>query len=432
MKIYDIIAKKKNKKALTKAEIQFFIDGIMSGNVKDYEASALLMAIAINGMSVNETFTLTQAMAYSGSIVNLNKVNGITVDKHSTGGVSDTTTLVVAPIVAALGLKMAKMSGRALGFTGGTADKLEVFTGYNLNLSKKDFVSTVNKVGASIISQTKNIAPADKILYQLRDLTGSVESIPLIAASIMSKKLASGASILVLDVKYGSGAFMKTLAEATRLAKLMVEIGKQAGKKTMAIITSMQEPLGSGIGCNLEVVNALNVLKGKNNNLAKVSKEIAKHILVLSGTMNARVASKKINEVISSGDALLKLQEMIKAHGGDDQITTRWELLPKAKITRKVKAPKEGIINKIDTAKLGYIVRGLGGGRIGKYSKINHSVGIKMNIKLNSKVKEGDTLCEIHAKSQASSLLAEKRFLEAININHKPANRVKLIQAIIR
>lgn len=432
MKIYDILIKKKNKKPLTKAEIQFFIDGVISGNIKDYETTALLMAIAINGMNVEETYNLTMAMAHSGSVVNLKKINGITVDKHSTGGVSDSTTLVIAPIVACLGVKMAKMSGRALGFTGGTADKLEVFTGYNLNLSKQSFINIVNNVGASLISPTKNLAPADKKLYELRNLTGSIDSIALIASSIMSKKLASGASVIVLDVKYGNGAFMQTLALATKLAKLMVEIGKKAGKKTLAVISSMQEPLGSGIGCNLEVINAIDVLKGANNNLSKVSKELAMHILVLAGVMNVKTAKKSINDCIASGDALLKFQEIIRAHGGDDQIIIRNSLIPKGKISKTIICEKDGFIGEIKSQELGYIVRGLGGGRISKNSRINHSVGISMFVKLNSKVKKGDKLAVIHSNSAAALKLAEKRFFKAVLIKPNKIGKAKLIQTVIR
>jgi|LGVF01.2.fsa_nt_gb pyrimidine-nucleoside phosphorylase len=432
MRIYDVILKKKNKKILTQEEIGFFIDGIMDGSIKEHETSALLMAIAINGMNSEEIFNLTIAMRDSGSIINLKGINGITVDKHSTGGVSDSTTLVIAPIVACLGVKMPKMSGRSLGFTGGTADKVEVFTGYNVNLSQRDFISVVNNVGASIITQTKNLAPADKILYSIRNLTGSVESIPLIASSIMSKKLASNADVIVLDVKYGDGAFMKTLSRATQLARTMVDIGKRAGKKIQAVITNMEEPLGSGIGGNLEVKNAINVLKGKNNNLAKVSKTLAQRMLLLSGAYDAKTAKKAVNDVITSGSALIKLQEMIRAHGGDDQIITRWELMKKPKVIRVVKAKKTGFINKIKTAELGYIVKELGGGRASKHARINHSVGIKLFIKLNSKVKKGDKIAEIHASSASASLLAEKRVQQAFVIKGQKANKGRLIEAIIR
>ncbi|MGD9901028.1 MAG: thymidine phosphorylase [Spirochaetales bacterium] len=431
MNIYDIIVKKKNKHSLTKEEIDFFIDGIISGAVKDFEASALLMAIAINGMDIDETYNLTMAMANSGAIVNLKDVKGITVDKHSTGGVSDTTTLIIAPIVACLGLKMAKMSGRGLGFTGGTADKLEVFKGYNLNLNQKEFINIVNSVGASIITQTKNLAPADKILYSLRDLTGSIESIPLIASSIMSKKLASNASVIVLDVKFGDGAFMKNVSTATLLAKTMVEIGKKAGKKISAILTSMDEPLGSGIGSNLEVKNAINVLSGKNNNLAKVSKTLAEKLLVLAGVYDAKSAKKAVNEVINNGSALLKLQEIIRAHGGDDQIITRQELMPKANAMLVVKAAKSGYVNKIKTEQLGFIVNSLGGGRTSANDKIDHTVGLKLFVKINSKVKAGEKICEIYAKSLEDAKNVEARVLDSLIIKSSKASESKLIQTVI-
>ena len=377
MRIYDLIEKKKKRLPLNKDEIAFFIQGIMSGKIKDYETTALLTAISLCGMNMEETFELTMQMAHSGDVMNYSSIKGTIVDKHSTGGVSDTTTLIVVPILASLGLKVAKMSGGSLGFTGGTADKLKVFTGYNLNLSEDEFLNVINRVGASIIAPNKNLAPADKILYELRHLTSNVESIPLIASSIMSKKLASNADIIVLDVKFGSGAFMKTLKDATLLAKTMVEIGKRAKKKVSAILTSMDEPLGTGIGNQLEVKNAIEVLNGKRNNLGLVSKRLVEEILLLSGYDTKKI-KKAIDDTIISGNALLKLQEMVRAHGGDDLLISRMELMKKPKYKQEITSNQEGFVNVIKTAELGKIVTLLGGAKTEKNGIIDNSVGIEL------------------------------------------------------
>jgi|AntRauTorcE11897_2_1112592.scaffolds.fasta_scaffold00001_275 pyrimidine-nucleoside phosphorylase len=432
MKVFDLITKKKNKKTLTKEEIDFFISGVMANEIKDYEASAFLMATAINGMTIQETYDLTMAMANSGDVVDFEGVKGPIIDKHSTGGVSDTTTLVIMPIIASLGVKFAKMSGSSLGFTGGTADKLQVFTGYNLNLTQQEFKNTINTVGGSVITQTKNLAPADKILYDLRNKTASVESMPLIAASIMSKKLASNADVIVLDVKFGKGAFMKTQKQATVLAKTMVEIGKKAGKKVSAILTDMNDPLGSGIGNNLEVKNAINVLKGKRNNLATVSKKLCEQILLLSNTYDLKTAKKAINDSITSGNALLKLQEIIRSQGGDDQIITRTELMQKPKFTQFVVAKKNGFVNSFKTKELGYIVSGLKESKTSKIIKSDHAVGIKLFVKRNTKVKTGDKLAEIQCNSEEKLLNAQKQMENVISIGKNKKTKGKLIQAIIK
>ena len=434
MRVYDLIRKKKNKKPLTKEEIDFFINGVMDGSIKDFETTAFLMAVAMTSMTMDETYYLTMAMANSGEVMDFSKIKGVVVDKHSTGGVSDTTTLIVVPIVASLGLKVAKMSGGSLGFTGGTADKLKVFTGYNLNLTENEFLKTIQKVGASIISPNKNLAPADKILYELRNLTGSVESIPLIAASIMSKKIASGAQVIVLDVKFGNGAFMKTLKEATILAKTMVEIGKRAGRKVSAILTDMNEPLGSGIGTNLEVKNAISVLQGKKNNLATVSKKICEEILTLSGAFNLKEAKKAINDVIESGDALIKLQEIIRAHGGDDQLITRPELMQKPQHSVFVNAKVEGYVNGFQTDELGYIVVDLGGGKTQKTSVVDNSVGIKLFVKIGSFVNKGDKLAEIYYNDNSFDKIDElvERLQKNIKLSKNKKAKGKLIPVVIR
>jgi pyrimidine-nucleoside phosphorylase len=433
MRIYDLIQKKKNKKPLTKEEIVFFVSGVMSGKIKDYETSALLMAINLNGMNLDETYELTMAMAHSGDIVNFNDVKGVITDKHSTGGVSDTTTLIVVPIVASLGVKVAKMSGGGLGFTGGTADKLKVFTGFELNLTEDEFKRQINTIGASIITSSKNLAPADKILYELRHLTGSVDSIPLIASSIMSKKLASNADVIVLDVKFGNGAFMKDIKKASLLAKTMVEIGRRAGKKVSALLTDMNEPLGNAIGNQLEVKSAIEVLQGKRNSLATVSKRLAEEMLLLSGMFDAKQAKKAVQDSISSGNALLKLQEIIRAQGGDDQLITRIELWKKPKHTTTIFAKKEGFVNAFDTAELGLIVAQMGGAKQAKRAHIDNTVGIQLFVKLGSKVKLGDKLAELYFNNEDKLQEFEERVQKAITIGKtKKMKGNKLIQQIVR
>ena len=432
MRVYDLIQKKKNKKPLTKEEIAFFVKGVMSGKIKDYETSALLMAINLMGMNLDETYELTIEMAHSGDVVNFSGVKGVITDKHSTGGVSDTTTLVVVPIVASLGVKVAKMSGGGLGFTGGTADKLKVFTGFNLNLLEDEFLHQINTVGASIISANKNLAPADKILYELRHLTGSVDSIPLIASSIMSKKLASNAGVIVLDVKFGSGAFMKNLKDANLLAKTMVEIGRRAGKKVCAIITDMNEPLGSGIGNQLEVKNAIDVLQGKKNNLATVSKKLAEEMLVLSGAYDVKQAKKAIQDSIISGSALLKLQEIIRAQGGDDQLITRPELWQKPKYIKPIFATQEGYVNSFNTEELGLIVLDLGGAKQTKTTIIDNTVGIKLFVKLGARIKTTEKLAELHYNNEQNVEEFENRLNKAITIEKNKKSKGKLIQQIVR
>jgi len=431
MRIYDLIEKKKKRLALNKEEIAFFIDGIMSGKIKDYETTALLTAICLCGMTMEETFELTMQMAHSGDVMNYNTVKGIVVDKHSTGGVSDTTTLIVVPILASIGLKVAKMSGGSLGFTGGTADKLKVFSGYNLNLSEEEFLNTINRVGASIIAPNKNLAPADKILYELRHLTANVESIPLIASSIMSKKLASNADIIVLDVKFGSGAFMKTLKDATLLAKTMVEIGKRANKKVSAILTSMDEPLGSSIGNQLEVKNAIEVLNGKRNNLGLVSKRLVEEILFLSG-YDVKQIKKAIDDAILSGNALLKLQEMVRAHGGDDLLISRMELMKKPKYKQEILSNQEGFVSSIQTAELGKIVALLGGAKQEKNGTVDNTVGIELFVHLGSKVSKGEKIATIYYNKKEEIEEIVKQFEKTIIIEKQKRNKQKLIRLVIR
>ncbi len=431
---YEIIDKKKKKLALSEAEIRFFIRGVTDGTMPDYQVSALLMAICINGMDGGETFFLTDAIKNSGAVTDLSKVKGICADKHSTGGVSDATTLIVVPVLAALGVKVAKLSGRGLGHTGGTLDKLECFPGYNICQSPEEFINIVNTAGAAICGQTGVTAPADKRLYALRDVTATVDSIPLIASSIMGKKLASGADIIMLDVKYGSGAFMKTRERAAELARVMVDIGKRAGKSTAAIITSMEQPLGNCIGGNLEIEGVLEVLGGADNDLAKVSRVLSERIYLMwlsrtsdrpPGAALAAKAKTEVEACIKDGRALKKLKEIVEAHGGS--FTGKFE---KARFVRIITAGSSGYITKIDTEKLGLINVALGGGRLKQEDVINHRAGIKLKARLNTFVQKGDTLTELYSDDPAAAEGAERACAAAFTITEKPVTPPELIAEI--
>ena len=432
MIIQEIIDKKRVGKALTDEEIQFFVEGVATDKLKDYEQAAMLMAIAINGMNDRETTTLTLSMMKTGFVVDLSEIEGVKADKHSTGGISDTTTIAAVPILASLGVKMAKMSGRSLGFTGGTVDKLEAFDGYNTEISKEQFIEMVNKVGASMIAQTDNIAVADKKLYAMRDVTSTIESIPLIASSIMSKKLASGADVILLDVKFGKGAFMKTKKDATKLAKCMVAIGKNAGKKMCAMITSMEEPLGKGIGCCMEIRDAVEVLTGTINPLAIVTRKICEEILVLANGITNEEAKSKVEEVITNGKALDKLAEIVEGQGGNKKQVYDISLLKTAKNQMELKAAKSGKIVAINGEELGNSCRILGGGRLNKGDDILHEVGIDMRIRIGDKVKVGDTLAVINYNNDNIDDVLTK-ISNAITINNALfVKKPKLIHKIIK
>ena len=432
MIIQEIIDKKRVGKALTDEEIQFFVEGVATDKLKDYEQAAMLMAIAINGMNDRETTTLTLSMMKTGFVVDLSEIEGVKADKHSTGGISDTTTIAAVPILASLGVKMAKMSGRSLGFTGGTVDKLEAFDGYNTEISKEQFIEMVNKVGASMIAQTDNIAVADKKLYAMRDVTSTIESIPLIASSIMSKKLASGADVILLDVKFGKGAFMKTKKDATKLAKCMVAIGKNAGKKMCAMITSMEEPLGKGIGCCMEIRDAVEVLTGTINPLAIVTRKICEEILVLANGITNEEAKAKVEEVITNGKALDKLAEIVEGQGGNKKQVYDISLLKTAKNQMELKAAKSGKIVAINGEELGNSCRILGGGRLNKGDDILHEVGIDMRIRIGDKVKVGDTLAVINYNNDNIDDVLTK-ISNAITINNALfVKKPKLIHKIIK
>ncbi|MCR5461786.1 MAG: pyrimidine-nucleoside phosphorylase [bacterium] len=409
MNMIDIISKKRDNYKLSKEEIEFFINGYVKGEIPDYQVSSLLMAIFLNGLDDDETCNLTFSMLNSGEVMDLSKISGIKADKHSTGGVGDKVSLVLGPIIASFGVKLAKMSGRGLGHTGGTLDKLESIPGFNINISNTRFINQVNDIGLAIIGQTQNLVPADKLLYALRDVTATVDSIPLIASSIMSKKLASGADIIVLDVKVGSGAFMKNIDDAVKLSKLMVKIGKKANKYVSCIITDMDEPLGLAIGNNLEVIEAINTLNGNGpKDLLDVTIKLVSKILIKAKLYsNEESASKAILEHINDGSALKKLKEMVAAQDGDNSPIFNTELFPKSKYIYEVKSKKKGYITHMDALKLGIASMHMGAGRLKKEDSINYNVGIVLNKKTNDYVNLNDTLCYLHMDKIDESIIKE-------------------------
>lgn len=418
MRMYDVIAKKRDGFELSAEEIAYFINGYTNGSIPDYQASALLMAIYLNGMSNKEIADLTLEMARSGEIADLSKVNGVTVDKHSTGGVGDKTTLIVVPIVAALGGKVAKMSGRGLGHTGGTVDKLESISGYKTEIPKDYFLECVNKIGASMIGQSGNLAPADKKLYALRDVTATVECIPLIASSIMSKKLASGNDCIVLDVKTGTGAFMKTLENSERLAQQMVDIGKSANKKVAAVITNMNIPLGYAVGNSLEVIEAVQILKGQiKGDLYEVSIELAANMFMLTSGKTLEECRTLAVEVVENGKAFEKLKEIVSAQGGDTSLLDNTELFEKASYTYNILAKKSGYISKMNTEKIGIASVVLGAGRERKGEPIDHSAGIILSKKTGDYAEAGDVLATLYTNKKEVLPNAEEIYLSAIEFS---------------
>lgn len=407
--MYDIIDRKKNGEELTKSEIEYFVGGFTRGEIPDYQASALLMAIWFCGMNDRELADLTLSMAHSGDMINLDAVDGFTVDKHSTGGVGDKTTLIVAPAVAACGGKVAKMSGRGLGFTGGTIDKLESIPGFNTSVGEKEFIDNVNKIGLCIAGQTGEIAPADKKIYALRDVTATVDSIPLIASSIMSKKLAAGSKGIVLDVKCGSGAFMKTYEDAKLLAEKMTAIGQRAGRKTVALITNMDIPLGRAVGNALEVKEAVKILKNEQKDeLYEVSVALAAHMLSLVNSKDIYECEKMIRLAIENGSALEKLKEAVGAQGGDISYIDDTSKFIDASVCIEYKAEKSGYINKIDAQKIGRASVLLGAGREKKDDVIDFGAGIYLCKKTGDEVREGDTVARLYTNKNeyADSALA--------------------------
>ena len=434
MRMYDLIEKKKLGMELTTDEIRFMIDGFTDGSIPDYQMSAMLMAIYFNGMENEELAAFTLAMRDSGDLVDLSPIEGIKVDKHSTGGVGDKTTLIVGPIVAACGVPVAKMSGRGLGFTGGTLDKLESISGFRIDLSAEEFFETVKKTGISVIGQTGNLAPADKLLYALRDVTATVDSIPLIAASVMSKKLAAGSDKIVLDVTTGSGAFMKNTRDAKKLAKHMVAIGNHAGKETVAILTGMEEPLGFAIGNNMEVKEAIEVLKGDGpEDVKEVSVALAGMMLSLglenvSHSQGKRMAKK----ALSSGQAFEKFKEMVQAQGGDIRYVEHPEFFERDAFEGEVLAAEDGFLSGMDTEKIGVAAGLLGAGRETKDSVIDMSAGIYLKKKIGDIVKKGEPIAICYAGTKEKLNRGMAMFESSIRYSKEAPRIPKLIVDIIR
>lgn len=416
MRMYDVIAKKRDGGELTREEIAYFIHGYVKGEIPDYQASALAMAVYLRGMTARETAWLTMEMEHSGDTVDLSSVEGIKADKHSTGGVGDKTTLVLAPIVASLGVRMAKMSGRGLGHTGGTIDKLESIPGLRTDLSRDEFLGIVRDIGLCIVAQSGNLVPADKKLYALRDVTATVESVPLIASSIMSKKLAAGADCILLDVKTGSGAFMKTLEESRVLAKAMVEIASHAGRRAAALITEMDRPLGCAVGNALEVMEACETLQGRGpDDLTELCLELAAGILVMAGKAeNLEQAGRLAHGQIANGQAFEKFRQMVQAQGGDVSALTDYDALLAPVVRYEVRAKQEGFLQSLNTEQCGIASVALGAGREKKEDAIDYSAGILLKKKPGDFVHAGDVLAEFHAASEKLCHDAEEIFQNAL------------------
>ena len=433
MRMYDIIEKKRNGHELSDAEIRFFVDGFTKGDIPDYQASALLMAVYFQGMTEKETVILTDAMAKSGDSVDLSRFGKLFVDKHSTGGVGDKTSLIVGPIVACLGGKVSKMSGRGLGHTGGTVDKLESIDGYKTTLTNEEFLSQVEKVGLAIIGQSGNLTPADKKLYALRDVTATVDSIPLITSSIMSKKLAAGSHNIVLDVKVGSGAFMKTVDDAEKLAGQMVKIGKACNRNIAAVITDMNSPLGNTIGNSLEVKEAVSVLKNElHNDLYEVCVTLASLMLSLCFGYSESEAKEKVIEVIENGKAFEKMKEWVSAQGGNSEMLNDTALFDEAKYAYEVKSDISGYINGFDTEKIGLVSVRLGAGREKKGDSIDFSAGIILSKKTGDYVPKGDTLAGLYTNNEACLKDAELLFKDSIEFSNDKPEPKPLVYKIVR
>lgn len=426
MNAYDILTKKKNKMELSKEEIEFMVLGYTNGNIPDYQMSALLMAICINGMNDNETYSLTMTMRDSGDVLDLSKINGIKVDKHSTGGVGDKISLILSPMIAALGIPVAKMSGRGLGHTGGTIDKLESISGFSTSLSEEKFINNVNNIGIAIAGQTANLASADKKIYALRDVTATVDCIPLIASSIMSKKLASGADAIVLDVKCGNGAFMQDEENALMLAKTMVKIGESAGKKMAAVVTDMNQPLGTHIGNALEIIEVVETLKGKgcHDTLAVVYALGCKMVMLSGRADNEALAKKLLEDTILDGSALKKFIQFVEAQGGKTDFVSDYSVLLKAKFIENINSKSQGVITDFDTQKIGRAVQILGGGRETKDSIIDPFVGIVLNKKLGEEVDKNTSIFTVYANDEMKYNEACKKLYEAVTISEVKENLI--------
>ena len=432
MRMVDLISKKRHNIELTTAEIEWIINGYTNKEIPDYQMSALLMAIVFNDMTKAERLALTQAMVNSGDVVDLSAIEGVKVDRHSTGGVGDKTSLILGPLVASMGVPVAKMSGRGLGHTGGTLDKLESISGMKIEIEMDQFIQQVNDIKLAIIGQTGNLAPADKYLYALRDVTGTVESIPLIASSIMSKKIAAGADAIVLDVKFGAGAFMKTLDDAKELATAMVEIGRDAGRETVAFLTDMNQPLGFAIGNALEVKEAIETLSGNGpKDLEELVLQLASHMVVLAKkAANTEQAYAQLKEKLQNGEALQKFKEFVAAQGGDTSQIENPELLPTASSVIPVTATEAGYVEKIDALSIGIAAMKLGAGRATKEDTIDMGVGVVLNKKVGEAINQGDVLAYVHT-NQADSQEAIEYIKKAYEISSSSVCSPTLIYDII-
>jgi pyrimidine-nucleoside phosphorylase len=433
MDMLSIIEHKKFGKALSPAEIDYFANGAARGTLEECQLAALLMAIRLKGMNRKETSALTLAMARSGDMADLSAIAGVTVDKHSTGGVGDTTTLVLAPLVAACGVPVAKMSGRGLGHTGGTLDKLESIAGFQVEITMEAFISQVQRIGLAVIGQTGSLAPADKAIYSMRNNTSTVDSIPLIASSIMSKKLASGAQAIVLDVKTGSGAIVPTLAESVKLAQVMVHIGADAGRNMVALVTDMGEPLGSHVGNALEVKEAIDVLAGRvKGPLLALSLALGAQMLLAAGAAQTALdAEKMLTDALYSGRGLEKLRQMITAQHGDPRVCDDVSLLPQAPVIIDIPAPQAGYVHGMDTARLGELARTLGAGRRNKTDVIDPSVGFILRRRIGEPIARGEALATLYCKTEADAWAAQAELIAAIAVLPEPAEPLKLIHALV-
>jgi len=434
MRAYDVIKRKRDGQKLTAEEVKFIIDSFVSGSLPDYQMAAFLMAVFFKGMDEQETFWLTDSMRLSGDLISLEGIQGFTVDKHSTGGVGDKTSLVLGPVLAALGMKVAKMSGRGLGHTGGTIDKLESIRGFSCDLPSAKFIDAVNKIGVAIVGQTGNLVPADKKIYALRDVTATVDSIPLIAASIMSKKLAVANQGLVLDVKVGSGAFMKTLADARELARAMVKIGKQAGRKVAAVLSNMDEPLGHMIGNALEVREAIDTLRGKGPaDLVELVKALAREALLMApgSKLTQAEAGAKVAEVLASGAAFAKFVEMVRIQGGDTSMIEHPEKLPTAKKIVPLASDRDGHVAAIECEEIGLAAMMLGAGRETKESKIDMAVGLELVKHVGDTVKKGEPLAQVHIDPNRDNTKALERLRAAFRLADTPVQPQPLVLDIV-
>lgn len=434
MRAVDIIARKRDGLELSAEELNFFCDGSVNGQIKEYQAAAFLMAVYLRGMTDAETANLTLAMAQSGDQIDLSSLSGVTVDKHSTGGVGDTTTLVLAPLAAACGARVAKLSGRGLGHTGGTLDKLESIPKLTTHLTREQFLEQVERIGLAVISQTPTLVPADRLFYTLRDVTATIDSIPLIASSVMCKKIASGAQAILLDVKTGKGAFMKTVDQARELARAMVEIGRRVKRKVAAVITDMEAPLGDCIGNALDVREAIEILSGQraDSPLREVAITLTGHLLHLAGlAKNAKDGYQQALKALENGKGLQKLREMIEAQGGNPFVVENLDMLPRAREIVEIKAPRKGFVKALDALKIGDCAMILGAGRLRKEDTIDPAVGVVLHVRRASEVQKGDLVAELHVNDSDKLEQASKLLQEAITWGESAPKPEPLIRDLI-